>query len=168
MSLYVRPSTVKAARRFVGEHHRHNLPPNGGLFAVAAFSGDRQVGVGIAALPVARLLMDGWTIEITRVCTDGTRNACSLIYGALCRAAKALGYRRVITYTLESETGASVRSSGFTKDAECKTTNWNRPNRPRNDFDLFGNRAPIEDKVRWVKWLTKHEALSAQEGDGDE
>jgi hypothetical protein len=98
------PMTLRRAAAFVAETHRHHRPPQGGLFAVgAAIDGD-VIGVAICGRPVSRLLAaDPATIEITRLATDGSRNACSALYGAAWRAARALGYRRAITYTLASE-----------------------------------------------------------------
>jgi hypothetical protein len=89
--------------------------------------------VVIVGRPVARMLDNGWTLEVNRCCTDGTRNACSLLYGAAWRAAKALGYRRLITYTLPEEGGASLRGAGW-KDLGLRGGgNWNVPSRPRVD-----------------------------------
>jgi hypothetical protein len=149
----LRPISLREARRFVGEHHRHNLPPRGWLFGVALEHDGAVIGVGIAGRPVARKLQDGVTVEVLRICTLGDHNACSTLYGALCRAAKALGYRRAITYTLASETGASVRAAGFQRDAELDPhRGWDMPSRPRATHDLFGaERAPLEAKVRWVR-----------------
>lgn len=151
--LKLAPITISEARRYIAEVHRHNLPPRGGVFAVAAQNDDRLVGVAVAGRPVARLLDDGKTLEVTRLATDGTPNACSLLYGACVRAAKALGYRRVYTYTLQREHGASLRASGWTLDAELDARpSWDCPSRPRVQTDLFGNeRRPSEPKYRWVK-----------------
>lgn len=151
--LELRPVILRDARRFVGEHHRHNLPPSGWKFGVGVYGGDQLRGVGIAGQPLARMLNDGYTLELLRVCSDGARNACSMIYGALVRAGKALGYRRFVTYTLASEPGSSLRAAGFTIDAEVKSgPTWRRNGRPRDDVDLFGNeRRPVEDKIRWVR-----------------
>jgi hypothetical protein len=113
MSLRVVPCTQRQAKQFVHDHHRHNDPPPGGLFALAALDVDRLCGVVIVGRPVAKGLQDGLTAEITRCCSDGTRNVCSLLYGRARRAAFALGYRRVITYTLPEENGASLRAAGM-------------------------------------------------------
>lgn len=147
--------SVKAAARFVAEHHRHNRPPQGGLFAVGAKRGEQLVAAAIIGRPVARMLADGDTCEVTRLCTDGSRNACSLLYGAAARAAKALGYRRIITYTLASEPGTSLRAAGWRVDAEVKgEKSWSRPSRDRVQTDLFGTeQRPTEDKIRWTKTL---------------
>lgn len=112
--LELRPIDLNGARQFVGENHRHNKPPNGHKFSIACYDGDRLCGVAMVGRPVARLLDDGLTVEVTRNCTDGTYNACSMLYGACCRAAKALGYKKIITYTLESEPGTSLKASGWT------------------------------------------------------
>lgn len=147
------PITLKEAGRIVGDWHRHNKPPKGGLFAVGCREDDVLVGVAIVGRPKARALQDGMTAEITRVSTNGARNACSMLYGACIRAAKALGYRRVFTYTLASEPGTSVRASGFVKDADIPAREtWNTPSRPRTQTNLFGEEMrPSEAKVRW-KW----------------
>lgn len=155
MSLEIRPITLRAANAFVAEHHRHNLPTNGHKFSVACYDGDRLCGVAIAGQPIARKLDDGFTIEIRRVCTDGTRNACSILYGACSRCAREMGYKRVITYTLVSESGASLRAAGFENCGEAGGVSWNMPSRPREEYQesLFGivRKYPNEKKVRWEK-----------------
>ena len=152
--LNLRACTIKEARRFVGEHHRHNRPPVGGRFAVAVERDGEVVAVGIAGQPVARLLDDGATIEVTRCCTDGTQNSASMVYGALCRAAKALGYKRAVTYTLETEIGSSLRASNWRRDGETRPQAWDRPSRSRPAVDLFGESlVPLGPKVRWIRDL---------------
>ena len=155
MSIRTAPCTITDARRYIGHLHRHNLPPRSGLFAVSAVNGDTTSGVAVVGRPVSRHLDDGDTAEVTRLCTDGTTNACSLLYGACARAAKALGYGRIITYTLVAEGGASLRASGWEVDAEIPAApGWTRPSRPRYEADLFGARTPHQQaKVRWVKRL---------------
>ena len=117
--LEIRPITLREANVYVAQHHRHNLPTNGHKFSVACYDGDRLCGVAIAGQPIARKLDDGLTIEIRRVCTDGTRNACSILYGACSRCAKEMGYKRVVTYTLISEPGSSLRAAGFKNCGEA-------------------------------------------------
>lgn len=153
MGLFAAPMTIADAKTYVGRTHRHNLPPKSALFAVGArLDGGELVGVAIVGRPVARLLQDGWSAEVIRLATDGTPNACSLLYGACARAAKALGYRRLYTYTLQRESGASLRASGWTLDAELDARpTWSCPSRPRIQHDLFGERRPSEPKLRWVK-----------------
>ena len=127
MSLEIRPIKLKDANAYVGQHHRHNMPTNGHKWSLAVYDGERLCGVAIAGQPVARNLDDGLTIEIRRVCTDGTFNACSKLYGACARVAKEMGYRRVVTYTLETESGASLRASGYTNAGG----GWRRHMEPR-------------------------------------
>ncbi len=151
----LRPVTLAECRRFVGEHHRHNLPPRGWLFGVGIEEAGELVGVAVASRPVARKLDDGQTIEVTRTCTLGAPNANSMLYGALCRAAKALGWARVYTYTLVTESGASLKASGFVVDAELAPREaWVRNDGGRYQHDLFGNeRRPNEPKIRWLREL---------------
>jgi len=158
--LELRAFTLKAARLYVGEHHRHSAPPVGGLFAVAICTGDTVRGVGIAGRPVARALADGHTVEITRVCTDGVHNGCSMIYGALARAALSLGYRRAVTYTLQAESGASLRASGWTPVADVPAQSWARPSDPsRGQRNLFGvEPSNPQPRVRWEKQLGTNRA----------
>jgi len=142
--LTLHPMTFKEAKKFM-DHHRHHRPPTGGLFAigVAREGEDEPCGIVIVGRPVARLLADGWTVEVTRLCTDGTPNACSILYRAAWRAARAMGYRRLVTYTLPEEGGASLRGAGFTLIGECGGGTWNRKTRPRVDLH------PTQKKFRW-------------------
>lgn len=116
--LHIRPITLRAACAFVEKHHRHNKPPRGHKFSVAVYDDDTLVGVAIAGRPVARHFDNGFTLEVNRTCTDGTKNANSLLYGAVWRAAKAMGYKRCVTYTQAEETGASLRAVGWKKVKE--------------------------------------------------
>ena len=149
------PINITDAKRFVGRHHRHNRPPVSGLFAVGLENGGGLIGVAIAGRPVARPLQDGSTVEITRVCTLEHKNANSRLYGAITRAAKALGYRRAYSYTLQSESGASLKAAGFVVDAILPArATWNCPARQRVQTDLFGEETrPSEPKIRWLKML---------------
>lgn len=113
MSLTVAPITLREARAFIALHHRHNKPPTGWKFGVSVVQADKLVGVATAGRPVARHFDNGLTLEVNRTCTDGTRNANSMLYGAVWRAAKAMGYRRCITYTQAEETGASLKAAGW-------------------------------------------------------
>lgn len=135
MSLEITPINLREANAFVAAHHRHHKPVRGAKFAVAVSDAGTVRGVAIVGRPVARNLDDGWTLEVNRACTDGARNACSMLYGAAWRAAKALGYRKLITYTLPEEGGASLRASGWTCIGERGGGNWNKPSRPRVDTD---------------------------------
>ena len=119
MSLKIRPITLKAANDYVSRLHRHNQPTNGHKWSLACYDGERLCGVAIAGQPIARKLDDGLTIEVRRLCTDGTKDACSKLYGACARVAKEMGYRKIITYTLVSEPGTSLRASGWTNCGEA-------------------------------------------------
>ncbi len=167
--LNLRPITLKAAGRFVALHHRHNRAPHGALFAVAVHQDEELVGVGIVGRPVARLLQDGLTCEVVRVCTTGTYNACSILDGACRRAAKALGYRRIVTYTLASEPGTSLRAAGWVRTTEVIAGSWARQLRDRPNYDLFGNklRPEDEDKVRWESVLIGASGQSPGRGEGE-
>lgn len=113
MPLEIRPITLREACAFIAQHHRHNKPPRGHKFSVSVYDGDRLVGVATAGRPVARYFDDGRTLEVNRSCTDGTAHANSMLYGAIWRAARAMGYRRCVTYTQAGETGASLRGAGW-------------------------------------------------------
>lgn len=140
------PIGLRAANAWVEANHRHHGPVRGHKFSVAVVDDAGTIrGVGIAGRPVARQLDDGEHLEVLRVATDGTANACSMLYGALRRAALALGYRpeNVLTYTLATETGSSLRASGWHAVAQTKGESWDRPSRGRTD------RHPTVPKVRW-------------------
>jgi len=139
------PIPLKEAMQYVSEHHRHHRPPNGGLFAIGLAENEKIVGVVIIGTPVARMLADGFTCEVTRLATDGSRNACSMLYRAAWRAAKAMGYRRLVTYTLPEEGGTSLRAAGFKLIGEAGGGSWHRPNVGRPRVDLH----PTQTKWRW-------------------
>jgi len=119
--LCIVPITLKKANEFIKEFHRHNKPPRGHKFSIGLNDNDgKLVGVAVAGRPSARLLDDGLTLEITRTCTNGTRNANSMLYGAIWRCAKAMGYKKCITYTQCAESGASLRAVGWLQAARLK------------------------------------------------
>lgn len=122
------------AFQFIADWHRHHQPPQGFKFALGVASGSMPVGVATAGRPVARAFDDGLTIEVTRVATDGTPNACSALYGACWRAARALGYRRALTYTQDGESGASLRAAGWLHAASrAARAGWDVPSRRRSE-----------------------------------
>lgn len=137
------PITLAEAQVFIAEHHRHHKPPIGHVFSIAVAEGETVRGVATVGRPVARMADDGWTLEVNRCCTDGARNACSMLYGAAWRVAKALGYRKLITYTLEHEGGASLRAAGWKVIGERGGGSWHRQLRPRVDTH------PLQAKLRW-------------------
>ena len=144
--LELRPITFRAAAEYVGEHHRHNKPPVGHKFSIACYDGDRLCGVCMVGRPIGRYLDDGLTLEVNRCCTDGTKNACTMLYGAAQRAA-ALGYKRLVTYTLASEPGTSLRASNWECDGPAGGTHWTGK-RYANSTTTVG-----EMKTRWRKEL---------------
>lgn len=133
MTLTIVPTVRDDAFAFIRRHHRHHPPPESYLFALAvADDAGRIVGVATAGRPSARALQDGWTFEVTRTCTDGTSNANSALYGAAWRAARALGYRRGVTYTQDGESGSSLRAAGWERTSRRgPRPGWDTPARRR-------------------------------------
>lgn len=143
--LSLAPITLAEACAFVDMHHRHHRSPRGHKFSLAAIAAGRVVGVAIIGRPVSRGRQDGATLEVTRLCTDGHRNAASFLLGAAARATFALGYLRLGTYTLASEQGASLRAAGWRLVAEVRGRSWNCQSRPRVD------KHPTLDKLLWER-----------------
>lgn len=143
MKLTVVPLPLGEANAYVERHHRHSNPTVGHKFSLGAALGEEVVGVAIVGRPVARPLDDGWTLETLRVCSTGERNVCSFLYGASWRATRALGYRRLITYTLKSESGSSLRAAGWRVVGEVTARSWDTPSRPRVD------KHPLQERLRW-------------------
>lgn len=145
------PIFQRQAFEFIQKNHRHHKKPVGSIFQIAAWD-EKIVGVAVVGRPVARRLQDGYTAEVTRLCTDGTPNACSLLYAACWRAVKELGYTRLITYILDTETGASLRGAGFREVGKRGGGSWSVPSRPRTD------KHPIQGKILFEKLRTLHNA----------
>ncbi len=141
--LIVVPIGLDEANAFVARHHRHHGEVAGHKFSIGAALSDRVVGVAIIGRPVARGRDDGMTLEVTRLCTDGTRNACSFLYGAAARACFSLGYARLGTYILASENGASLRAANWRLLGEVRGRSWSCFSRPRVDTH------PLQDKLLW-------------------
>ena len=134
MALRIVPVNRDQAFAFIAAWHRHHPPPVANVWAVGVAAGGVLVGVATCGRPVARAYQDGLTVEVTRVATDGTRNACSALYGACWRAAKAMGYARAITYTQDGETGASLRAAGWLHAAtRQRRAGWDTPGRRRDN-----------------------------------
>ena len=136
--------SLSEANAFVSVHHRHHPPVVGHLFSIGATLGSEIVGVVIVGRPVSRMRDDGATAEVTRLCTNGSRNACSFLYGAAARAAFALGFRRIGTYTLPDEGGASLRAAGWHLIGERGGGEWDSPSRPRKPM-----KSPTAAKWLW-------------------
>jgi hypothetical protein len=156
--LQATPIFRSEARAFVAKHHSHNHPPSVCVFQIGAEVDGVLVGVVMAGIPNARRLAEKRVIiEITRVATDSTPNACSLLYARACQAARALGFRRAVTYTLASERGTALRATGWMPDPELLTHNphaWQtQKSRRAQTVDLFGATVPLEPKRRWWKTL---------------
>lgn len=144
MKLALRPLKLRDANALVAAWHRHHKPARGCVFCLGATASGVIVGVAIVGRPVARMLDDGFTAEVTRVSTNGARNACSFLYGAVARICRTMGFARVITYTLPEEGGASLRAAGWrlTED-KAGGGSWSRDGRERTD------RHPTQMKLRW-------------------
>lgn len=142
--LLIVPCELAEANAFVKQFHRHHQPVIGHRFSIAVADEQGKVrGVAVIGRPVARLLQDGWTVEVTRLATDGCPNACSALYAAAWRAAKTLGYRTLITYVLNTEPGTSLKAAGWRCVGECGGGSWSRPSRPRVD------KYPLQAKLKW-------------------
>jgi hypothetical protein len=144
--LRLRPVSLRQANRFVAQHHRHHGPVRGHKFAIGVFDQRGALrGVAIAGRPVAPLLDDGCHLEILRVATDGTPNACSALYGAVARAGAAIGYRQadIVTYTFTTEPSTSLQAAGWVPIARTRAATSDGSTRARCA------RRPTTDKIRW-------------------
>jgi len=147
VSLSLKPVSLRVANAYVKEHHRHLSPSRGCRFVTACVDEAGEIhGVIVVEWPSARMLNDGWTGEVTRCATDGTRNACSMLYGAARGACKALGFRRLFTSTLEEEGGASLRGAGWIPIYQSAGGEWSRPSRSRKLAESPGR------KLVWSAW----------------
>jgi hypothetical protein len=153
--LEVGPVKQAVAREFIGRHHRHNDPPAGWLWGLGCYNGSKLVAVLWVGRPVARALEGQDLVEVNRLCVNPgldphlVWNACSLLYGQAVKEAARRGYKRVITYTLETESADTLRAAGWIPVARTKGGSWNCPSRPRTD------KAPTCKKVRWEQGCTK-------------
>jgi len=141
--LEITPITFKEANEFIKKHHRHHNPPKFHKYSIGVSDGEEVRGVVMVNRPVSRVLDNGWTLEVSRLCTDGVRNGCSKLYQAAWRVCKNLGYRRLITYTLPAEGGASLRAAGWRLLGEAGGGSWNTKSRPRVDTH------PLQKKFLW-------------------
>jgi hypothetical protein len=138
------PVEFSEACAFVRTFHRHHRPPQGHKFSVAVAIKDQIVGVAIVGRPVARRLNDGWRLEVTRLCTDGSPNACSKLYSACWRIAREMGYRELVTYILETEKGVSLKAAGWVCLGKAGGLSWDVPSRPRID------KSPAQMKIKFA------------------
>ncbi|MDD3410434.1 MAG: hypothetical protein PHY12_06460 [Eubacteriales bacterium] len=146
------PISLALANAFVAQHHRHHQPVVGHKYSIGCALGSRLIGVAITGRPVSRYLDDGTTLEVTRLCTDGTPNACSILYAASARAAKAMGYTKIITYTLDTENGASLRAAGWRCEGLAGGKQWTGKRKPAKPL------SPPQRKLRYSKTLCKEES----------
>ena len=159
--LEIRPISIAAANAYVEAHHRHHGKKTGCRFAVAIYEQDELHGVAICSNPVGRNADDGRTLEVARCCADGTRNACSMLYGACARIAKDMGFRKVQTYILASELGTSLKAAGWICEGEAGRASWlvNASQRTlervaEQQLSLFGEKKPpAERKKRYAKYF---------------
>ena len=98
----IRPITFREASDFINKNHRHHKATVGHKFSIGLYESDKLIGCAVCGRPVSRYYDDGFTCEINRLCTDGTKNACSMLYGACCRIAKEMGYKKIITYIVSA------------------------------------------------------------------
>ena len=137
--LTLTPINLKTANAFVQQYHRHHKPTRGHKFSIGVSDNGALVGVAICGRPVARRLDDGYTLEVNRLCTNGTPNACSILYAAAYRAARAMGYNKVITYILDTENGSSLKAAGYTCEGRAGGLEWNGVKAPKQ-ADQYGQR----------------------------
>jgi len=159
--LHLQPVSQDEAFAFIDRHHETHDAPQGWKFGIAVNDGENVVGVAVVGRPVSRHQDDGVTLEVTRNCTDGTKNAASKLYAAAWRAAKNMGYRRLITYTLaDSEDGTPLRAvDGYQVVHERNSGgDWSSPSRPRVDT------SPEEQKTIWEVTDGQDEPLAQTDG----
>lgn len=157
------PMELKDAQSYINRYHRHHQAAHRDKFRIAASDGEKILGVIQVGRPVSRVLDDGQTLEVLRLCTNGDRNVCSFLYSRATRIAKEMGYSKIITYILENESGSSLKASGWICETEnAGGTDWNVPSRPREVFatqmSLFEEKPkyPINvKKQRWAKILNQ-------------
>jgi hypothetical protein len=145
VSLIIIPIFQDEAFAFIEKFHRHHKKPVGSTFQIAVSDEEKIVGVAVVGRPVARNLQDGFTLEVTRLCSDGTKNVCSMLYSACWRVTKNLGYRKLITYILSEEPGTSLKASGWRLIGERGGGSWSVPSRPRVD------KHPLQKKLLFEK-----------------
>ncbi len=144
MGLELQPITFLEACEFINQHHRHHLPPQGWKYGIAVNNGSKIIGIITIGRPVSRVLDNGYTAEVTRCCTDGTPHAASKLYAAAWGAARAMGYKRMVTYTLIGEKGTSIKAAGWKELYITSGGSWNCKTRPRIDKAPTGKKRLFE------------------------
>lgn len=158
MNMEIRPISLAQANAFIIDKHRHHDKVQGHKFSIACYKGDKLVGVATVGRPVSRRLDNGQVLEVTRLCTDGTYNACSMLYSRCAKICKDMGYKKIITYILDTENGSSLKASGWRcEEKSAGGGSWSCQSRPRETtvINLFGEKTkyPINKKQRWSKDL---------------
>lgn len=144
-TIHIVPIFQKPAFAYITDNHRHHKKPVGSVFQIAVSDGNKIVGVAIVGRPNGRKQQDGFTLEVTRLCTDGTKNVCSMLYSTCWRIAKEMGYKKILTYILESEPGTSLKATGWKMIGKRGGGSWSVPSRKRQD------KHPLETKVLYEK-----------------
>lgn len=147
--LKTRPTTLKEANAFVGKIHRHHDATVGHRFSFGAELAGELVGTVICGRPVAPKTEQYKILEVTRLCTDGTRNACSFLYGGAAKIGKIMGFQRIQTFILPTESGVSLKAAGWIFDGISHSSNKGFKNRDGRKDDPYG------PKHRWIKELNK-------------
>lgn len=140
---------LSEANEFIATHHRHHKPVVGHRFSIGAARGNILVGVAIVGRPVSRKTDQKHVVEVTRLCTDGTRNACSFLYSTAANIASRMGFYSIQTFTLEEESGSSLKAAGWTLEGTTRGGDWNQPSRGGRRTDQ-----PQGKKLKWTKKLT--------------
>lgn len=149
---------LKDAQSYINQHHRHHQAAHRDKFRIAASDGNNILGVIQVGRPVSRVLDDGHTLEVLRLCTTGDKNVCSFLYSRAARIAKEMGYAKIITYILETERGTSLKASGWELGADnVGGSDWNVPSRPREVYatqiSMFEEKAKYPVNVRKQRWV---------------
>ena len=154
MNYVLIPLKRKQAQKFINKFHRHHAAPVGDIFRIGLACNNKLIGVIMVGRPVSRRVDDGLTVEVNRCCVlEGYKNGCSLLYGAAARIAKNLGYKKIVTYTLDFESGATMRAVGWQLDHEVRGQKWDQPSRAREKKSRYQN----VNKFRWSKIFHNHE-----------
>lgn len=145
--MVIKPITLKAANEFVALHHRHNKPVVGAKFSISAYKDNVLVGVAICGRPISRYLDKGLTLEVYRVCTDGTKNATSFLYARCSKIGRLMGYEKIITYTLQSESGSSLKAIGGVIETDVThKRQWNDSGKAKRNYQKVSEQL----KFRWA------------------
>lgn len=140
---------LSEANDFISKRHRHHKPVTGHRFSVGCEKDGQLVGVAIVGRPVARMTDQKFVAEVARLCTDGTKNACSFLYASCARIAKEMGFKKIQTFILDSECGSSLLASGWTFESDSPGGSWNGRSRSGRREDQ-----PLGPKKKFSKTLS--------------